>query len=202
VINVSDNSKDFFLSQVYKYYPKGVSPIQDDANYKKQPEYETLIKTIQHKEVFPEDKKETLVKDLKDTYDLMFKDFTLFSWLDRSYSLQSLLKRENLICEVLCINISVIIPYFTIYILKTERENMKDIKRKYPPAVSQELLEEHSELVKSIKSLLVNQYDLRVFPNSLENEIIEGIGFQDIPIGKFTFFNAFFHESNNYTQFF
>ncbi len=94
------------------------------------------------------------------------------------------------------------------YILKTERErerereSVREIKRKHPPILSDTLLEKYANLINSIELILENQCSLKKFPNELKNEIITGIGFQDIEIGKFTFFNAFFLDNYNYTQIF
>ena len=201
-IDVSNNSKDYFLKKVAEYYPRKISPLYDSTNYRNQPEYERLMEEISKRDIFPESQKDQLIADLKRLYGLDFKDVSLFSWQDRAYNLQTLLKKEALICEVLCINISVLIPYFTIYVLKTEQENSNDLKRKYSPLVSQELFNKYPQQVDSIQSLLRHDYDLNDFPHDLKNEIVNDVGFQDIPIGKFTFFNAFFLDKDNYTQFF
>lgn len=195
------NTMDF-LKKIYNLYPKEISPLWDIEKYRNQSEHKTLVELISKKEIFPEEKKEKLIDDLKNLYNLKVEDFSLFSWNDRAYNLQSLLSREELVCNVLCINISVIIPSYTIYILKTERENMEEFKLKYPPTLNDSLLEKYSDLIGSVESLLENQYNLKKFPNNLKDKIISNVGFQDIGIGKFTFFNAFFLDSYRHTKYF
>jgi hypothetical protein len=196
------NKKKFFIEYIYNLYPKEISSLWDNKKYISQPEYKRLLNLIFSRQIFPETKKENLINLLQTNVNLKFNDFSLFTWNDRAYNLQSLIKSNGLTSIVLCINISVIIPYYTIYILRTERENKKEIKRKHPPILNNSLLEKYDDLVSHIELLLENQFSLKKFPNELKDEVIAHIGFQDIEIGKFTFFNAFFLDRYTHTKIF
>lgn len=195
------DTREFFLQKVTTIYPEGISHFRDKEKYVSSKEYKRLLSLISSKEVFSDSKKESLINDLKIEQELEFRDFSLFSWNDRAHNIQTILKSENLISIVLCINISIIIPYYTIYTLKIERESINKIKRKYSPIKDNSLLVEFSDLTLKIKQLFENRYKLKEFPDMLLKQTIGNISFQDIELGDFTFFNAFFLDTYSHTRF-
>lgn len=195
------NTKEFFQQKISEIYPKEISHFRDKENYILSQEYKNLMSLISFKKAFSDSKKENLINDLKIEQNIDFSDFSLFSWNDRAHNIQTLLKTDGLISIILCINISVIIPYYTIYTLKIERKSVNEMRRKHSPITEESYMKEFSELVSKIKLLLEKKYKLKKFPDELLNQITDGFSFQDIEVGSFTFFNAFFLDTYSHTQF-
>lgn len=196
-----NNTKEFFLQKISEIYPKDISHFRDKENYISSQEYKKLLSLISSRRTFPDSQKEKLINELKIRKNTNFSDFSLFSWNDRAHNIQTVLKSDGLISVILCVNISIIIPYYTIYTLKIERESINEMKRKYPPVIETNFLNEFSELVNVIRLILENRYKLKKFPDEFLNQIIEDLSFQDIEIGNFTFFNAFFLDTYSHTRF-
>lgn len=192
--------KKVLLTEAYNYYPKNISPFDNRGLYLKSNEFKKLKETIINRHVFPEFKKDDLIRKLNKIINKEFKDFSLFNWNDRAYNIQVVLKEENLCLDVLCVNVSVLIPYFTIYVLRIEKLP-GIIKLKCPPKLDDKLYVKYKKEVNLIEGLLIEDFDLKKISKNFQNEIIEDIGFEDIDLGKFTFFNAFFLNDYNHSRF-
>lgn len=189
------------FKELVKFILKNISHFCDKEKYILSQQYKNLLLLISSRETFSDAQKEKLINELKIKININFSDFSLFSWNDRAHNIQTVLKSDGLISVILCVNISVIIPFYTIYTLKIERESINEMKRKHPPVFETNLIDEFSELVNDIWLILENNYNLKKFPEEFLNQIIEDASFQDIELGNFTYFNAFFLDSYSHTRF-
>ncbi|WP_017497938.1 hypothetical protein [Flavobacterium sp. WG21] len=90
----------------------------------------------------------------------------------------------------ICLNISVLSPYFTCYVLDTlvDLENVKWIKK---PNKNEDLEIVYASEINKIVAL-TEKYGITKFPPELLSYRLPEISRGFIPFGEFTFFNAFF----------
>ena len=122
-------------------------------------------------------------------------DTTVFNWEDRCISLEIDFLQNSTLNKI-CIHISFLIPFYIIYVLENEIE-LNPYKWKTIPTHNKE--KENTIFLEKIKtlSLIIEKHtSFNKFPMHLINEIIHDINFQDIEMGEFNFFNAFFLNQN------
>ncbi|MEA1784552.1 hypothetical protein U1E44_00470 [Arenibacter sp. GZD96] len=133
---------------------------------------------------------------IKENKNYTLHDYTLFEGGDRCYNIQ-LIKdfHEERKSHSLCINLSVLIPYYTIHILEVRRsENFK--KRIGGPERMIHLEATiYNELISKVKNYLNVELGLYLFPENLINKVIPDISYENSDFGEFTFYNAFFLNS-------
>lgn len=193
-------SLEYFKSLAYTFYPKGISPYYDREDYNRTKEYKLLLDTIKNRTSFSEKNKNELMNDLGEITKMNFDDFSLFSWEDRAYNLQSVIQYSDHLIEVMCLNISVIIPYYTIYCLRLAKIP-NSIMIEEAPELDVNIYNQNKDKISGIEKLLEDNYNLNKFNEELKDIIIPDIGFKDIYLKKFTFFNAFFLDSYNHSRY-
>lgn len=184
------NDLENFKKIVYKYYPKNICASKDKLFYEKTEEFILITKIINDISIHFDIK---LFKiNLEEKIKQKVFDFTLFSWYDRSYNIQFRIGNKNSKSFIFCINISVLIPYYICYILEVEKD--EELNRlKFPPR--RNFIIENSifkNKIEMVKSFIEENTTLMEFPESILYNKINNINFQDIEMGNFTFFNAFF----------
>jgi len=188
-------------AKAYLYYPKDISSFKDKVNYGNSSENKRLndtLKNINYNELKKVDK---LKNKLNVVYNKIIYDFTILSWQDRAHNIQFILnKRENK-TYILCINISILIPVYTCYIIEIEFDLVKN-KLKHSPKRNLKLEKTiFKKYIEETKLLIENITNYEEISCEFSDSKIADLSFQDIELGKFTIFNAFF-LNNIYTQIF
>ncbi len=185
---------DYFFEQVYYYYPKNISSITNSNEYINSKEYKRLSLKLKG-----EDYKKKDIEKLKKNIEVIHKtkifDYTIPTWEDRCLNLQFLLKTENSIEKktILCINISKLIPFFVIYILEVEFDEIQNRLKYLPRRNYNKEKFDFKKNVESVKQIVYSNLNSHnEFPSELLYRKLENVNFQDIKMGDFTFFNAFF----------
>lgn len=180
----------------HTFYPVGLCARNDRGAYINSFEFKNLIEKvnsafadINNKQIdlliLDKLKKNEILKD--------FENVTLES-SDRCLTYKSNFLEGNVLHQ-LCINISVIAPYYYVYVLKN------DIELPYRwitlPARDKHLeTEKFQSHIKKINEIL-NQLFLNRFPDTLLTKVLPDINYADVEIGSFTYFNAFFLDDVN-----
>ncbi|WP_034040589.1 hypothetical protein [Wocania ichthyoenteri] len=191
-MNISDENK--FLDIVYRYYPRQIE--SGSHQYHFSPEYIRLKKLIGNatkENLITKKLKRFLFDYIKKNKNLSVQDYTLFVSEDRCYNIQLINDNyEKNIMHSICINISLLIPYYTIHVLETKRS--EDYKKRISNPKRKVELEEknYKEIIHSIKEFLNTNLNLTPFPHRLLFKIIPDISFQNSGFKKFSFYNAFF----------
>ena len=103
---------------------------------------------------------------------------------------------ENNYSHSLCVNISDIIPYFHIHVLELKRKKNNFSKWDGLPFRRKELeITDYSSLLQKIKIFLSQDLGLMEFPEVLVNKVLPSINTENIDLGDFTYYNAFFAET-------
>jgi hypothetical protein len=189
--------KSIFKNIAYSYYPKKIDNINDKVNYLNTSEYEKLSNVLNS---FSDYKNSSFYLKLIDEISSLnsfknIQDVTLLNWEDRCISLEIEILEGNILYKI-CIHISFLIPYYVIYLLENEVET-NPYKWKTIPKHNKK--KEKTIFFDKIEALsrIVEKYTCyNRFKVSLSNHIIPDINFQDIEMGEFNFFNAFFLNEN------
>ncbi|WP_306352959.1 hypothetical protein [Flavobacterium sp. '19STA2R22 D10 B1'] len=122
--------------------------------------------------------------------DFNYHDVTLFSSGDRALNFQLTTMLGNKLHSI-CMNISILIPYYTYYVLEAEVDvdKLKWIKK---PIIRKDLEALYSDEIEKMCILTENKFRFSKFPIELLDYKLPEINKSFIPFGDFTFFNAFF----------
>jgi hypothetical protein len=123
-----------------------------------------------------------------------FENITLES-SDRCLTYKANFLEGNVLYQ-LCINISVIVPYYYVYVLKNDIELEPYRWVTLPEREKHVETEKFQSHIKMIIDVL-NQLSLNRFPDTLLTKIIPDINYADVEMGSFTYFNAFFLDEVN-----
>ncbi len=97
----------------------------------------------------------------------------------------------------ICINISVLIPYYFIYVEENEIV-LNPYKWVTLPSRNKYLEEDKFKAkIQLISSIIEKTINFKLFSDDLLNLIIPNISYQDNSIGNFTMYNAFFNDKKN-----
>jgi len=182
--------KNMLENIVYKYYPKNVDSFLNRELYHNTNEYKNLISKINDNKNKIKDIEEVILNLKKIDSSFKFDDFTLFEWFDRCYNFQMSKITDNFFVSV-NINISLISNFYIVYI-KSNKVN--DLNRFDSVSNRNSFLETnvHKDLINIISKLIEDKLFYTKFPAEYVDKVIPDINFQDIEMGKFTFYNAFF----------
>ena len=181
----------------YNYYPKNICNIKNLQEYSSSIEFKRLINIVNSfnddfmlndfKILFSELKKEELFKNIKDN-----SSFNS----DRCLTLNIEFLENNDRLINININISLLIPYYFIYIVENQIK-LNPYKWITIPKRNKLLeKEKYNNQINTISKLIEKMLNFRKFPENLLSIIIKDLSFQDNSFGNFTFFNAFFHDNN------
>jgi len=182
----------------YSYYPKGLCSANDYEEYMQSKEFKSLSRVIdqQLSDInFKNSRLELLQqfrkhKDLKDISDVTREPH------DRCLTFEIEIVELNKLIKV-CINVSLLIPYYFIYVLKNDIDIESGCKWLNLPKRDKESEEKYIELIKLLQYITEGQMQFNLFPESLVDVIIPEINYVDIELGKFTLYNAFFLDYIN-----
>lgn len=196
---MKQSSKEDLLKTVYKYFPKDVDTNLYPQRYNQTDEIKLLSK------VFIENFNKQEKGEFDYFYDALqaldpskhFHKYGLYISNDRAHNLQfGDLKGTTLYS--ICLNISIIAPYYTMYVLETEvgrfLKKPVDFFTSIPLNTFRNIEKEieYEPLLKKIENLVEETFSYQSFPNELIDEVIPDINHQSIRMGEFTMFNAFF----------
>jgi hypothetical protein len=177
---------EYLRNLAYNFYPSDIDAISDQEKYKNSNEFHTLKKSL--------NSNYETIKDLNlffknyENKNFTFRDCTNLRWMDRCLNFNFFqINKTNI--ESFCYNISLLIPYYTIYKIKIPIDSTGDkIVWTGLPYTSDYYSAEIENEIKFISSFLefnfINKKELNV--------PFENINFQDISMGKFSLFQAFF----------
>lgn len=187
---------NYFYEFAYQYYPKGISGIRNGKEYINSAEYQQLVKiTSAQNGLYRISDLELIKKEIESEFNTKLLNHTVDSLNDRCYNWQFKLSTESATekKDIMCINISKIIPFYLIYILEVEFcEKLGRLK--YNPRRNLNLENETYKMdIKKIEHTIKTQIAvLKPFPKDNLESIIPNIGFEYIELGQFNMFNAFF----------
>lgn len=189
--------KNNLKNLAYLFYPKKIDNILDKENYLKSYEYKNLSNTLKEFTNYLESEFYTKIIDEIKSIDQLknINDTTVFNWEDRCISLEIDLLQNSTLNKI-CIHISFLVPFYIIYVVENEIE-LNPYKWKTIPKHNVE--KEQTIFLEDIRTLsfiIEKHTSYTKFPIHLVNEIIHDINFQDIEMGEFNFFNAFFLNQN------
>lgn len=175
------------------YFPSQISELDEIDRYNNSIEHQNLCRVLTTFENKHRNERsyDDIIEDFKCiNKKMVFHDVTNFNACDRSFNFQ-LTKLDGNNLHSICLNISIIIPYFTIYLLDTVVDESrtrwveKPVENKFLESLYPDEIAKISELVE--KSCKINK-----FPSELLKCKLPEINRGFIKFGDFTFFNAFF----------
>jgi|GEM_PF-6561396 len=197
-------NKEYLTEVAYQYFPRGVNEISHLQDYITSPEFISLSNKCNDAKISYEN------GDFKPFYDEIklldtsknFYDSTFFHLNDRAHNLQFAELRGTKYYSI-CLYISIIIPCFTLYVLETDIshalvEPVNFLRPGYKPLRNKEMEKYYRPLTDQMIAVCRKYFDITEFPEQLIDTVVPDINYQTIPFGKFTFFNAFFHDNYSY----
>ncbi|WP_299833789.1 hypothetical protein [uncultured Tenacibaculum sp.] len=180
------NIKNQLLEVCYNYYPIDIDSIKDKKIYLDTNEYKRLISEINIHKVKNNEKFITELNSIAEKYSYELNDKTYFEWLDRCYTYE-LIRKVNDYFILVKLYKSILKPLyfieqFKIVELDNNRVEYMDIE-----------LEEDIFFLEKLR-FFCERKGFFEFDKKLKNFQVININFDDIEMGKFTFFNAFFNS--------
>lgn len=192
--------KTILKNIAYTYYPKEISNTDERDKYLKSIEFSRLFAITNnfHKNKNINANYIELMSEFK-KYDFTneIQDVSLLHWQDRALTFEVEYVEDTKLIK-LCVNISLLIPYYIVYILENEIQ-MNPYKWITLPKRNKKLeITKYSEHITLISSIVEKITRFNLFPDDLTNVILPDLSFKDIRMGDFTFFNAFFLDENKF----
>ncbi|OYQ43692.1 hypothetical protein CHU92_03090 [Flavobacterium cyanobacteriorum] len=184
------------LNTAYKYFPKGI----DNST-----QVELFMNSAEIKMLFNLCIKEQKRKEAGDYTNFIqnirqidlskhFFDATHFHLNDRAHNLQLAELINNKLYSV-CLNVSIIVPFYITYVLEIDISYPGDNYR-FPkiskPVRNLEAEKKYQPIMDAMAALTESFFSVTPFPEEKLHTIIPDISLETIRPGKFTFFNAFF----------
>jgi hypothetical protein len=191
--------ENIFKNIAYLYYPRGICNINENEKYLNSDEFKRLSIILNSFNIIDVNNKsiELIEKEFTQSNILSnFQNMTSFSF-DRSLSyVVEILESDKTLIKI-CVNISIIIPYYTIYVLENKIELNPYKWITMPTRVKEKEKTHYKQHIDEISSILKKVILYNPFPDELIDKVIDDIAFQDNKFGDFTFFNAFFQDGDN-----
>ncbi len=185
-----------YEQEAYTLYPKNICATDDHDSYLNSKENKELkFRLSDENKRYGKNNINIVITSVENRFQTKILDHTVPSYSDRCFNWQFVLNTNDSDTEknIMCINISKVLPVFIVYILEVEYCPEKK-RLKYFPRRNK-ILENDNYIseIQDVKMILTNSsLGVVEFPDKRLTEVIETINFQDIPMGKFTYFNAFF----------
>lgn len=178
------------LDIAYRYFPRNIDCINQKEYYRTTREYRNLFEKIKnYKEEYSKNK--IIIARLEHISQNWgnFKDTTYFEWQDRCFTFEFTKEYEGTFFQLKLYQ-SILFPIYFIECFKVISSNnsLECLK-----ISKEEFLD--SNFIVSIEFIL-KENNFIEFDYKLSNSIIKDINFDDIQMGKFTFFNVFFNSQN------
>ncbi len=168
-----------------------------NAKYQESVEAKKLKKLIREQLNNPLDKIEAIINSLVINNGIKLINATNLTMGDRAYNLQFSRFLTNEKFQPICFVISLLAPYYYYYIIdismnnpfvpngyKWEKNNGRNKEF--------ELDTKFKEIINIVSKEIEATLNYKKFPEKLIDKIIPDISYQNIEIGNFTYFNAFF----------
>lgn len=191
--------KERLQETAYQYFPKGISSIEQPGLYHSSKEFKSLsnvfIENFEKQQRGEFDSFYDKLQDLDKTMHL--HKYGLYIPNERAHNLQLADVKGNTLYSI-CLNISIIAPYYTIYILETDVERFTEkpvdftVMKPLNTIRNKEMESVYDPLLKKIRELTEEAFQANFFPEELIYTIIPDINHNRIRFGEFTMFNAFF----------
>lgn len=183
----------------YTYYPRGIDNNQNKEAYLNSKEYKKLSETITCFNNYKDSifYKNILIKINNLGFQNNISDSTLISWEDRCITLEIDFLNKNILSKI-CINKSLLIPFYTIYLLENEIETNPYRWKTIPKRNRVVENSSFKEIINSLSSIIEKEIGFFKMQDSLLEIVIRDINFNDIEFGSFNFFNAFFLNENKF----
>jgi hypothetical protein len=188
-------SNDFY-EIAYRYYPKNISGVKNRTEYVDSKEYQELVKiTTSENGLYRTSDLECVKNEIEYSFNEKLLDHTVKSLNDRCYNWQFKLNTvyRTKKKDVMCINLSKIVPFFFIYVLEVEFcEKLKRLKYKPRRNLNLENGTYNNDIQKIEDILKTHITILNPFPKDYLELLIPNISFEYMDLGKLSMFNAFF----------
>ena len=131
------------------------------------------------------------IKELLPDLEVTDVSYNYDGWLTRSYGLTINLETSNIFQTIIDINVSYLIPYYTVSILRFKK--IDDSKWEHPPFIEYSLNDlEKNDLLDKVRKCVQETLKYKEFPVKLLFVIVPRVSFEAIKEGEFNFLNAFF----------
>jgi hypothetical protein len=183
---------------VTNFYPKGICAMSDNSAYVNSFEFKNLIAKINTAFKLIEESKLNIqiLNELKSNDALKDIEEVTLESSDRCISFKLSFFEGDILYQ-LYLNLSVIVPYYYIYVLKNnfESEPYRWINLPVRDKESEKI--KFDSEIKLISSIIESKTMYNRFPDELIKTIIPDINYADVELGTFTYFNAFFLDDVN-----
>lgn len=184
---------------VYQYYPKGIDSFSCKEQYKNSNEYKRLTGKLKSSSSYKElSSYKNLLERLQNNKAIYnFEDVSLLNWEDRCITLEINFIDDKVLNKI-CINISFLASYYTIYLLENEIE-LNPYKWKTIPKRNRDKEKtSFKNYIKMFSKIVEEEFMFTKMEDHLLAQVIEDISFQDISFGEFNLFNALFINENKF----
>lgn len=182
----------------YSYYPKGLCSLKDNDSYILSNEFKALSTTINS---LLED------KDYQNSRNSLLAEFSKHDSIreiedlttdkhDRCLRFEIQIFEGNTLIRI-CLNISLLLPYYFIYALKNDIELEPKYRWLNLPERDNQSEVKFSKEMNLLEKIVNKQTNFTKFPEDLIEKIIPEINYADIELGDFTYYNAFFIDNLN-----
>lgn len=184
----------------YTYFPRGVCSINERQKYLDSEEYKRLYHnstTVFDDEEFKNSYDRLITEFKKHTQFKAINDVSVLQWQDRCLSFEIDYVEENILSKI-CIRISLLVPYYLIYVTENEIEINPYSWKTLPVrniTKEQTIYKDHIDLLFEI---INNVTGFIAFPEEYADIIITDLCFNDVKMGNFTLYNAFFLDDNKF----
>ncbi len=180
------------------YYPQGLCAMMDNSAYVDTFEFKNLLKKINSAfELIRENKLNVqILNELKDNDILKNIEEVTLESSDRCISYKISFFEGDVLYQ-LYINLSVIVPYYYVYVLKNNFELEPYRWINLPQRDGDSERNKFNSHIKLISNIIENKTHFNRFPDELVKTIIPDINYADVELGSFTYFNAFFLDDVN-----
>ena len=186
---MDNKSINFFREKAYHFYPKGKDFHVNEEAYKASEEHKNFLRTIaSNKNMFDQN---SIFGRINFNEEILIRDYSQTKLGDRCLNIQAIRKHDDFFVS-LCFNISLLIPFYCTYFLKTHIDG-NSIGWKGPPKIFEPEKQDCLNTILKIGEIqLQSQLTYNRFPFSISSEIIPDLSYYDIRHNNLTYFNAFF----------
>ncbi|OXA99261.1 hypothetical protein B0A81_21445 [Flavobacterium plurextorum] len=180
---------------VYSYYPKDVCFNTEITKYLGSDEYQKLYQRIKK---FDHEHRQDISKGIirefkKNNYLKNFEDFTLLDLGERCMTFSLTVIRDGNLYTI-SLFLTVIVPYYSIKLKKHKAELLFSEPKKLALQEIGPESKKITDIILIVENFVENRLGQKKIPEDLLNHIIQDVSYQDLEIGSFTMFNAFFNN--------
>ncbi len=188
-------SAQYLLDVVNNFYPNSISFELEQQQYIRTSEYLRLKAIIDKNRNKLNESDRNLKNKIEDFFNLSIENASVLEWYDRCLNWQMYFPEKQCDDEktyVLCLNLSLIHDLFYIYVLEVEYDKKMN-RLKHMPRRNEDIeTTVFKDKIDFLKRIIEDNTNRKQIPNEILDVVIPNISFQEIPFGKFTYFNAFF----------